>query len=185
MFRTLLAIALVIFATALVHVQTQTGGTQPPAPKEQSGGITGAGDVTADWRLLFPEDPVKQKIVDNCSACHDLRFVLSTRFDESHWEDTVWTMVSNGAKIELDDVPAIVKYLSTHFGPDKKPLALPVDINTAPIDQLMLIPALAPHAQAIVKAREASRFTAIDGLLGIEGITKDALEKTKPFLIVR
>jgi DNA uptake protein ComE-like DNA-binding protein len=93
-------------------------------------------------------------------------------------------MVANGAKIPLDDVPAITEYLAANFGPDKKPLGLPVPVNTAPIDQLKLIPSLAPCAQAIVDARQKTPFARVDDLTSVECVSKDALEKARPFLSV-
>ncbi len=184
MTRSLALCAAMLLTTAvIVHPQSTPSQTQPATAQKPA---TAGGDFIADWRLLFPDDdPVRQKVIDACSACHELRWVLASRFDQSHWEDTIWTMVANGAKIEPDEAAAMAKYLSTHFAPDKKMLAVPVDINAAPLDQLVLLPSLAPHAPAIVKARDKAPFGAVDDLLNVEGITKEALDKAKPFVVVK
>jgi hypothetical protein len=175
--------ALSLAGTATVRVQSPAGGQSSVTAQTPVAAAGASGEFVADWRLLFPDDPVRAKVVETCTGCHDLRWVLGTRFDESHWEDTIWTMVANGAKVSLEDVPAMAKYLAAHFGPDKKPLVVPVDLNAAPIEQLTLLPSLAPNAQAIVRAREQTPFKAVEDLLAIPGISKEAFEKAKPFVI--
>jgi len=173
------ALATILSTVSVVGLLTGPRTGPRPTQIAQAGG-----EFNADWRLLFPDDPVKPSVVDTCSSCHSLKFVLSTRLDQPHWEDTIWTMVTNGAKVQPDEATAMSKYLAQYFGPDKRPLQPPVNINTAGVDQLSLLPALALYADAIVKARREAPFTSANDLLRVEGITKEAIDRARPFVVV-
>lgn len=69
---------------------------------------------------------------------------------------------------------------------EKKPPAKPLDLNTATIEQLQQMPGVGPAtAKAIVQFREKSGpFRRIEDLLAIRGITKQRLEKIRPYVTI-
>lgn len=58
-----------------------------------------------------------------------------------------------------------------------------IDINSAGIDQLMLLPGIGPKkAEAVVEWRaKRGRFHAVDDLLEVRGIGKSTLERLRPY----
>ena len=68
----------------------------------------------------------------------------------------------------------------------KRPPEQPLDLNTATAEQLEQLPAVGPGmADAIVEFREKSGpFRRVEDLLAIRGITKQRLEKIRPYVIV-
>jgi competence ComEA-like helix-hairpin-helix protein len=68
----------------------------------------------------------------------------------------------------------------------KHPPEHPLDLNTATLDQLEQLPNVGPGmAHAIVEFREKSGpFRRVEDLLAIRGITKQRLDKIRPYVIV-
>jgi competence ComEA-like helix-hairpin-helix protein len=68
----------------------------------------------------------------------------------------------------------------------KRPPEHPLDLNTAAVEQLEQLPAVGPGiAKAIVEFREKSGpFLRVEDLLAIRGITKQRLEKIRPYVVV-
>jgi len=62
----------------------------------------------------------------------------------------------------------------------------PIDLNTATLEQLQQLPSVGPStAKSIVEFREKSGpFGRVDDLLAIRGITKQRLEKIRPYVAV-
>ena len=68
----------------------------------------------------------------------------------------------------------------------KRPPEHPLDLNAATAEQLQQLPAVGPGmANAIVEFREKSGpFRRVEDLLAIRGITKQRLDKIRPYVIV-
>jgi competence protein ComEA len=68
----------------------------------------------------------------------------------------------------------------------KRPPEQPLDLNAATAEQLEQLPAVGPGmANAIVEFREKSRpFRRVEDLLAIRGITKQRLDKIRPYVAV-
>jgi len=68
----------------------------------------------------------------------------------------------------------------------KRPPEHPLDLNAATAEQLQQLPAVGPGmANAIVEFREKSGpFQRVEDLLAIRGITKQRLDKIRPYVIV-
>jgi competence ComEA-like helix-hairpin-helix protein len=68
----------------------------------------------------------------------------------------------------------------------KHPPAQPLDLNAATIEQLEELPGIGPGtAKAIAAFREKSGpFRRVEDLLAIRGITKQRLEKIRPYVVV-
>jgi competence protein ComEA len=68
----------------------------------------------------------------------------------------------------------------------KRPPEQPLDLNTATAEQLKQLPAVGPGmANAIVEFREKSGpFRRVEDLLAVRGITKQRLDKIRPYVVV-
>jgi competence ComEA-like helix-hairpin-helix protein len=67
---------------------------------------------------------------------------------------------------------------------EKKPPAKPIDLNAATVEQLQQLPGVGPAtAKAIVQFRQKSGpFKRVEDLLAIPRITKQKLEKIRPYV---
>jgi len=68
----------------------------------------------------------------------------------------------------------------------KKPPAMPIDLNSATVEQLQQVPGIGPStAKAIVNFRQKSGpFQKVEDLLVIKGISKTRFEKMRPYLTI-
>ena len=71
-------------------------------------------------------------------------------------------------------------------GQKKNPPARPVDLNSASVEQLQQVPGIGPAtAKSIINFREKSGpFRRVEDLLAIRGISKQALERIRPYVTV-
>lgn len=51
-----------------------------------------------------------------CTLCHEAGHITRARLTLSEWEDTVRLMIRRGAPIAPEELPAILDYLTTHYG---------------------------------------------------------------------
>jgi competence protein ComEA len=74
--------------------------------------------------------------------------------------------------------------LCAYAGQKKHPPDQPIDLNSATAAQLQQLPGIGPNtAKAIVDFRHKSGpFRRVDELLAIRGITKQRLEKIRPYV---
>ena len=74
--------------------------------------------------------------------------------------------------------------LLAHAEPKKHPPAEPLDLNSATAEELQQLPGVGPGmAKAIVDFRQKSGpFRRVEELLAIRGITKQRLEKIRPYV---
>jgi hypothetical protein len=75
-----------------------------------------AGAVKAPVELK--EGPGKDKVLMNCQTCHSLEYVeMNAHFlGEKGWAAEITKMISAyGAPIAKEDVPILLKYLSTNY----------------------------------------------------------------------
>jgi hypothetical protein len=92
-------------------------------------GVIGAGFVALDTAGAqqgeLPAGPDRELVAHECAACHDLEMVIAAAgASRQAWTDTVDEMVRYGARIDPQDRPRIVEYLSSVLGPTaKKPTA--------------------------------------------------------------
>lgn len=53
----------------------------------------------------------------SCGSCHDLRPIQTAALDKEAWNSVVQDMVSKGADVPDADLPVLIDYLFTHYGP--------------------------------------------------------------------
>ncbi|HEV8413400.1 MAG TPA: helix-hairpin-helix domain-containing protein [Bryobacteraceae bacterium] len=121
----------------------------------------------------LPEGPGKSVFENTCGGCHGADIVIGQTGTRDVWQDTVDSMRSRGALGTDDDFKTIVNYLTTYFG-------VPVNVNTAPakelVDNLNLTSA---EADAIVKARDKSKFKEYADLAKVDGLDIKKLDPIK------
>jgi cytochrome c5 len=65
-----------------------------------------------------PDGPGKQILLNTCTMCHDLGRIKSGRRSAEEWEETLSSMLNEGAPLSDAEFPVIHLYLSRHFGVD-------------------------------------------------------------------
>jgi mono/diheme cytochrome c family protein len=79
-------------------------------------GFVALGTATAQQGEL-PAGPNRELVAHECGACHDLEMVIAAAgASRQAWTETVDEMVRYGARIDPDDRPKIVEYLSSVLG---------------------------------------------------------------------
>jgi cytochrome c5 len=59
-----------------------------------------------------------EKILNTaCTTCHELRPIETSARDTEEWTKVVNAMVEKGAEVKKDDIPVLVKYLTSAYGP--------------------------------------------------------------------
>lgn len=51
-----------------------------------------------------------------CLLCHEAGHITRSRLSRPEWDDTVKLMIKRGAPITPEEIPAILDYLTTHYG---------------------------------------------------------------------
>jgi cytochrome c5 len=66
----------------------------------------------------LPDGPGKDVLLNTCTMCHELfRIKLGPRTSDE-WEETLVTMLNEGAQLSDEDFARVHEYLSTNFGVD-------------------------------------------------------------------
>jgi hypothetical protein len=131
-----------------------------------------------DWTAFLPAGEGQFQTAAYCTLCHSVEPMVSNRrADEAGWKQTVETMAyGNNAPIPEEDIPVISKYLARYFGPSTPKLELPIHINSAPKQILLLLASLSePDVQKILDAREKEKikdFTALEAIVGSGKLSK-------------
>ena len=63
-----------------------------------------------------PDGPGKSIMLNTCTMCHDLKRIRQGRRSSEEWEETLISMLNEGAPLSDQEFPVIQEYLSTHFG---------------------------------------------------------------------
>src|SRR3989442_15981450 len=69
----------------------------------------------------LPRGPVRQVILDSCTACHGIDDYAYYAMDRAGWQKMIDSMKAKGATISDDNQSVLLDWLSTKFGPDTKP----------------------------------------------------------------
>jgi cytochrome c5 len=63
-----------------------------------------------------PEGPGKQILLNICTMCHDLGRIRLGHRSPEEWEETLVSMLNEGAPLSEEQFPVIHAYLSKNFG---------------------------------------------------------------------
>jgi cytochrome c5 len=63
-----------------------------------------------------PDGPGKAILLNVCTMCHDLGRIKSAHRSAEEWEETLSSMLNEGAPLSDEQFPVIHEYLSEHFG---------------------------------------------------------------------
>jgi cytochrome c5 len=70
----------------------------------------------AQQHAPVPEGPGKEILLNICTMCHDLGRIRLGRRSTEEWEETLVSMLNEGAPLSEQDFPLIHAYLSKNFG---------------------------------------------------------------------
>jgi cytochrome c5 len=62
-----------------------------------------------------PEGPGRAILLNTCTMCHDLGRIKTGRRSAEEWEETLISMLNEGAPVSDAEFPVIHAYLSKHF----------------------------------------------------------------------
>jgi cytochrome c5 len=63
----------------------------------------------------IPDGPGKEIVLNTCTLCHDLKRIKLGRRSTEEWEETLISMLNEGAPLSDDAFPVVHAYLSRHF----------------------------------------------------------------------
>lgn len=63
-----------------------------------------------------PDGPGKDILLNTCTMCHDLKRIKLGHRSPEEWEETLGSMLNEGAPLSEEQFPIIHAYLSRHFG---------------------------------------------------------------------
>jgi cytochrome c5 len=64
----------------------------------------------------LPDGPGKRIVLNTCTMCHDLGRIKFGRRSPEEWEETLSSMLNEGAPLSDEEFPIVHHYLSQHFG---------------------------------------------------------------------
>ena len=138
----------------------------------QQGGPPAGSAQKVDWTAFLPAGEGRFQVAAYCPLCHTIQTIVSDRRDdESGWMSTVERMVEdNHAPIQDDEIPVIAKYLAHYFSRSTPVLELPIHINKAPKEILLMLGSLSEtEVQKILDARAKEKvkdLTALEAIVG-------------------
>jgi cytochrome c5 len=63
----------------------------------------------------LPDGPGKDIVLNTCTMCHDLKRIKFGRRSSEEWEETLNSMLNEGAPLSDRDFPIVHQYLSRNF----------------------------------------------------------------------
>jgi cytochrome c5 len=73
-------------------------------------------EYLAQHHAPVPEGPGKAILLNICTMCHDLGRIRLGRRSPEEWEETLVSMLNEGAPLSEEQFPVIHAYLSKNFG---------------------------------------------------------------------
>jgi hypothetical protein len=86
------------------------------------GAKVGQDDIPALARYLgehygpIPDGPGKEIVLNTCTMCHDLNRIKLGRRSPEEWEETLVSMLNEGAPLSDEAFGVVHQYLSKNFG---------------------------------------------------------------------
>lgn len=116
-----------------------------------------------------PTDPDEMAFRQVCGRCHDTELVADTPRSYEDWEDTVQTMIEQGAKGTDAQFVSVMRYLY-------KTLTT-TNVNTSEAEDLAAVLHVTPQvADAIVARRASRKFTDLNDLKTVPGVDPAVLD---------
>ncbi len=75
-------------------------------------------DYLTDRHGPIPDGRGKAVVLGTCTLCHDLKRIKLGRRSPEEWEETLISMLNEGAPLSEAQFPVVHAYLSEHFGID-------------------------------------------------------------------
>jgi cytochrome c5 len=72
-------------------------------------------DYLAQNHGPIPDGPGKDIVLNTCTLCHDLKRIKLGRRSTEEWEETLISMLNEGAPLSDDAFPVVHAYLARHF----------------------------------------------------------------------
>ena len=98
------------------------GWTQLIAAEIKRGAVVSKEDMPVLVKYLtlhhgpVPDGPGREILLNTCTMCHDLGRIKTGRRTPEEWEETLISMLNEGAPLSDAQFPAIHRYLSRNFG---------------------------------------------------------------------
>ena len=73
----------------------------------------------------LPAAPEKALVLNYCSVCHDIDWVVRSGGTLAGWTDRIQRMIRGGAPVPREQIPAIAAYLAKALPPRNAPQATP------------------------------------------------------------
>jgi mono/diheme cytochrome c family protein len=64
----------------------------------------------------LPDGPGRSIVLNTCTQCHDLKRIRLGRRSPEEWEETLYSMLNEGAQLSDEDFATVHAYLSRYFG---------------------------------------------------------------------
>ena len=64
----------------------------------------------------LPDGPGKEVVLNTCTQCHDLFRIKANRRSPEEWEETLISMLNEGAPLNDEEFARVHAYLSKNFG---------------------------------------------------------------------
>ena len=64
----------------------------------------------------LPDGPGKEIVLNTCTQCHDLFRIKANRRSSEEWEETLISMLNEGAMLNDEEFARVHRYLSRNFG---------------------------------------------------------------------
>ena len=64
----------------------------------------------------LPDGPGKEVVLNTCTQCHDLFRIKANRRSPEEWEETLISMLNEGAMLNDEEFARVHQYLSKNFG---------------------------------------------------------------------
>lgn len=64
----------------------------------------------------LPNGPGKEIVLNTCTQCHDLFRIKANRRSPEEWEETLVSMLNEGAMLNDEEFARVLRYLSRNFG---------------------------------------------------------------------
>jgi competence ComEA-like helix-hairpin-helix protein len=137
----------------------------------------------------LPPGESKGLVQQQCVGCHAIKVVTSKRASKPQWRTIVDQMVTRGAEVSDDDIPAVVDYLAKNFGPanteKSQARTEPVNVNRVTAAELAAeLELSAEESRSIVSYREQNgNFSEWHDLAKVPGINIKKIEAHKDRLV--